>query len=68
LKEGEPGLFTPPPYPYLQFSDLRRFPMPVGIQDSRWLADEEAERQKETKEPLSNLPLFATDSPYLDED
>ncbi len=68
LKEGEPALFTPPPYPYLQFGDLRRFPMPVGIQDSTWLADEEAERQKETKEPLSNLPLFATDSPYIDED
>jgi hypothetical protein len=68
LREGEPGLFTPPPYPYLQFGDLSRVLVPVGIQDSKWLTGEEEAIQKATSEPLSNLPLFAVNSPYLDDE
>jgi hypothetical protein len=67
LREGEPGLF-PPDYPFLQFGDLARVTMPVGIRDSKWLGAEEENDQKSIEEPLANLPLFSADSPYLSDE
>ena len=45
-------------YPFLVFDKLEEFEIDVGINDSLWLGNEDAEHSTLPKDSLDDLPLF----------
>jgi hypothetical protein len=58
LVDGDPGLFSPPPYPFVGFGPVVTFTVGVGIQDDLWLPSEEDEATKDAATETQSLPLF----------
>jgi hypothetical protein len=66
--EDHAGFFTAPPYPHLGFGQLATFQLPVGIDDTSWLPNEEKLAAASVAQTADDLPLFRDMNPYADED
>lgn len=64
LRGRTDDLFASPPYPHLEFDELRTFTLDAGINEAAWLATESDEGTKAiATASIDDLPLFG-DSPY----
>lgn len=63
-EENDEGMLGPAPYPFLRFGPLATFAIPIGIDDTAWLPNEEGAAAKSVSLTADDLPLFIEADPY----